>query len=225
MIAILLNWTMQRPAGGRRLNDADIITETKLQLERDEFNFPQELKFSRKQFLELCDKAPKYGILKMARKMSCRSSMDSLPAIFRSKSTSQFDLLSLQDLSRVQFNTITREELEKEGIKIPWRMKFQNEFIEVNGIRQRQAKIRIDFEDGKFEDTPAPLTRFNVVTDEHELELEDRISHRIKGQPAYVLFSKEDWRLPGFYTVHGDFLVIGGDSYLAWFLEEKYMKN
>lgn len=206
MVAILLNWTMQRPAGGRRLNNAEIMTETKLQLERGEFNIPQELGFSKEKLLELCDKAPKYGILSMARKMSCRSSLEAMPAFF--KNTAQFDLLSLSDLSRVQFHTITRDELKGEGVKIPWRMKFVQEFIEVDSIRQSQRKIRIAFERGKFEEAPAPLTSFSVVADDHDAE--EKLWQILKGQPSYVTFGKEDWRLPGFFTVHGDFLVAGG---------------
>ena len=97
MAAILLNWTMQRAAGGKRMNDGGIITETKLQLERDEFCIPKELAFSKQTLSELCDNAPKYGILNMARKMSCRSSMDSIPAIF--ENTKQFDFLSLNDFA------------------------------------------------------------------------------------------------------------------------------
>jgi hypothetical protein len=223
MVAILLNWTMQRPAGGRRLNNAGIIKETKLQLESGEFNLPQELDFSKEWLLELCDKADRNGILKIAQKMSCRSSMDSLPALFRNKSTYHFDLLSLHDLPRVQFNLITRDKLEKEGIKIPWRMKFQNEFIEVYGIKQKTEKIRINFQVGRFEETPVPLTNFYIVTEDHDLQ--EKIYQTLKGQPAYLLFSKEDWRLPGFFTVHGDFLAVGGDAYLAWFIMETAMEK
>jgi len=214
MLAILLNWTMQRPAGGRRLNDGEIITETKLQLERGEFNIPKELIFSKEELSELCDNAPKYGILKMARKMSCRSSMDSIPAIF--KNTAQFDYLSLNDLPRVHFNIIKRDELRKDGIKIPWKMKLVEEFIQVNGIKESYQKTRLNFEHGRFEKMPAPLTHFNVVADDHDVE--EKLCEILKGQPSYVLFSKDDWRLPGFFTTYGDFLAVGGDSYLAWFL-------
>jgi CRISPR-associated helicase Cas3 len=221
MVAILLNWTMQRSAGGRRLNDGETITETKLQLERDEFNIPEELAFSKGKLLELCEKAPKYGILKMARKMSCRSSMDSIPAFFRS--AAQFDLLSLNDLSKVQFNIITVDDLKREGIKIPWRMRFVPEFIQVNGIKQRQEKIKIVFELGRFEETPAPLTNFSAVADDHDIE--EKICQILKGQPSYILFNKEDWRFPGFFTAYGDFLAIGGDSYLAWFLRQSAPKT
>ena len=214
MAAILLNWTMQRSAGGKRLNNGGIITETKLQLERDEFYIPSELAFSKQTLSELCDKAPKYGILNMARKMSCRSSMDSIPAIF--KNTKQFDFLSLNDLPRVNFNIITRDELKRADVKIPWRMKLVEEFIQVTEIKQSYQKVTINFESGRFEQTPAPLTRFNVVADDHCLE--EKLVQILDGQPSYVLFSKEDWRLPGFFTTHGDFLVVGGDSYLAWYL-------
>ena len=214
MAAILLNWTMQRPAGGKRLNDGGIITETKLQLERGEFYIPRELAFSKQALSELCDKAPKYGILNMARKMSCRSSMDSIPAIC--KNTKQFDFLSLNDLPRVNFNIITRDELKRVGVKIPWRMKLVEEFIQVNEIKLSYQKVTINFESGRFEQTPAPLTHFSVVSDDHYLE--EKLFQILKGQPSYVLLSKEDWRLPGFFTTHGDFLVVGGDSYLAWFL-------
>jgi CRISPR-associated helicase Cas3 len=214
MAAILLNWTMQRSAGGKRLNDGGIITETKLQLERGEFYIPKELAFTKQALSDLCDKAPKYGILNMARKMSCRSSMDSIPAIF--KNTQQFDFLSLNDLPRVNFNIITRDELKRSGVKIPWRMKLVEEFIQITEIKQSYQKVTINFESGRFEQTPAPLTHFNVVADDHLLE--EKLFQILKGQPSYVLPSKEDWRLPGFFTTHGDFLVVGGDSYLAWFL-------
>ena len=215
MAAILLNWTMQRAAGGKRMNDGGIITETKLQLERDEFCIPKELAFSKQTLSELCDNAPKYGILNMARKMSCRSSMDSIPAIF--ENTKQFDFLSLNDLPRVNFNMITRDELKRAGTKIPWRMKNVEEFIRVTEIKQRYQKVTINFESGRFAQTPAPLTRFSVIADDDHC-LEEKLFQILKGQPSYALFSKEDWRFPGFFTTHGDFLVVGGDSYLAWFL-------
>ena len=218
MVAILLNWTMQRPAGGRRLNYGQIITETKLQLERGDFEVPKEIGFSKEELLELCEKAPKYGILKIAQKMSCRSSMDSIPAVFKSKGEIpvQFDYLSLNELPRVHFNVIKRDELKKEEIRIPWRMKLVEEFIQVNGIRQGYEKVRLSFEPGRFEKAPEPLTHFSVVADDHNIE--ERLKQILEAQPAYLLFSKEDWRLPGFFTSNGDFLAVGGDAYLAWFL-------
>ena len=139
---------MQRPAGGGKPSDGRIIEETTLQLERGGFGLPPQLESFSKSLLDLSKKATTYGILQMAKKMSCRSSMGSLPAIFRNTDVNQFDLLSLQDLPRVQFDTITREALERQVVKIPWRMRFQNEFIEVNRIKQKQDKIRIAFEAG-----------------------------------------------------------------------------
>lgn len=218
MAAILLNWTMQRPAGGRRLNDGQTITETIIQLEKGEFRIPEELGFSKEELSELCRKAPKYGILKIARKMSCRSSTDSIPAIFKGTtgSAALFDYLSLGDLPKVDFNIITGDELRREGIRIPWRMKLVEHFIKVNGIKESYEKVRLGLEYGRFERTPEPLTHFIVVANDHDIG--EQLSRILEGQPSYLLFSKDDWRLPGFFTTHGDFLVVGGDSYLAWFL-------
>jgi hypothetical protein len=95
-------------------------------------------------------------------------------------------------------------------------MKLVEEFIQVTEIKQSYQKVTINFESGRFEQTPAPLTRFSVVADDYCLE--EKLFQILDGQPSYVLFSKEDWRLPGFFTTHGDFLVVGGDSYLAWYL-------
>jgi hypothetical protein len=150
--------------------------------------------------------------------MSCRSSLDSIPAVFTDKNQAHFDQLSLHELPKLYFDTVSRESLERRGIKIPWRMRFQNEFIEVVGIRPKQEKVRIAFKAGRFEDVPLPLTEFNPVTDDHDLE--DKILQLLKGQPAYVMYGKEDWRLPGFYTINGDFLVVGGDAYLAWYINQ-----
>lgn len=223
LLAVLLNWTIERPAGGRRLNDGMAIRELTMLLEEGRVCIPDELGFFREQLLRLCNESPKGDVLEMARKMSCRSSLDSIPAVFTDKNQAHFDQLSLHELPRLHFDTITRESLERRGIKIPWRMRFQHEFIEVAGIRLKQEKVRIAFKAGRFEDTPLPLTEFRPVTDDHDLE--DKIFQLLKGQPAYVLHGKEDWRLPGFYTINGDYLVVGGDAYLAWFIRQSNIKQ
>ena len=148
--------------------------------------------------------------------MSCRSSLDSIPAVFTDRKPAQFDQLSLYDLPRLNFNSVTREALEDRGIKIPWKMRFQHEFVEVKGIREKQHQIKVAFKTGRFEETPVPLTNFHPITEDDDFE--EKIYQVLKGQPAYVLYGKEDWRLPGLYTLNGDFLVVGGDAYLAWFI-------
>ena len=101
-------------------------------------------------------------------------------------------------------------------IKIPWKMRFRDEFIEVYGTREEQARPTVDVQAEKFDEAPAPLMKFQILAQDHELE--DKLSFVIRKQPAYIMFGKEDWRFPGFLTGDGSFLVVGGDAYLAWFL-------
>ncbi|NLE03958.1 MAG: hypothetical protein GX638_04015 [Crenarchaeota archaeon] len=75
----------------------------------------------------------------------------------------------------------------------------------------------MNFENKRFFKQPGPLTMFSVIADNHEVE--EKIENILKYQPAFRLPRKVDWRLPGFLTTYGDFLIIGGDAYLAWFLE------
>jgi hypothetical protein len=102
-------------------------------------------------------------------------------------------------------------------------MKLVNEFVQVTGIRQDYARVKLAFDNRRFENTPEPLTQFKVIADDSNIE--DKITQILKGQPAFRLLSKEDWRLPGFFTVYGDFLAVGGDSYLAWFLSSVSIHN
>lgn len=218
MAAILLNWTLRRPAGRRDINDGTAINQTKELLNRGDYHIPEEIKFPKERLLEICEKAPQYGILTMAKKMSCRSSIESIPAIFKDKNNDfQFDYLSLNDLIRVEFCSATAEELKTKGIKIPWQMRYADKFVVVTKIKQNYANVKLNFENKRFFKQPGPLTMFSVIADNHEVE--EKIENILKYQPAFRLPRKVDWRLPGFLTTYGDFLIIGGDAYLAWFLE------
>jgi len=219
MIAILLNWTMARPAGGGKRNRGQIIAETKSLLERGEFDLPKHLNVSNDELITLCDKVYECGIYKMAQKLSCRSSMDSIPAIFRTKySNAKFDYLTILDLTRMNFNIKTKSEIEQEGLTIPWKMRLFQEFIEVTGIRNSPEKVKISVDNKRFNEKPESLTQFNIRADEQTTA--DKLTTILKGQPAFLLDSKEDWRLPGFYTSQG-FLSVGGDAFLSHYIYTK----
>jgi hypothetical protein len=108
--------------------------------------------------------------------------------------------------------------LREKGVRIPWKMRLHQEFIEVYGIREKQAPVIIDVQSEKFDEAPAPLVKFRIISDDYDLE--DKLSQIIKKQPAYILHGKEDWRLPGFYTTDKSFLVVGGEAYLAWYIRK-----
>jgi hypothetical protein len=218
LLAVLMNWVIERPAGGGRLNEGEIIWQTTRQLEDGSFKIPVELKPLEGQLLRMCKESPGADVLTMARKMSCRSSLDSIPAVFTFTSSPQFDRLSLHELPKVYFRSATRESLRERGIRIPWKMRFHDEFIEVYGIREKQARVSIGVQTGRFDETPAPLVKFQLLANDHDLE--DKLSPILRKQPAYILLGKEDWRLPGFYTTDKCFLVVGGDAYLAWHIRK-----
>jgi CRISPR-associated helicase Cas3 len=216
LLAILMNWVRERPAGGGKLNDGGIIGQTTKQLEDGSFEIPDELLALKPELLRICKETPSGDVLTMSRNMSCRSSLESIPSVFTFKGPPQFDQLSLQELPKVYFRTVTKESLMSRGINIPWKMRFRDEFIEVYGTRAEQARPAIDVQAEKFDEAPAPLMKFHILAEDHELE--DKLSFVIRKQPAYIMFGKEDWRFPGFFTRDGSFLVVGGDAYLAWFL-------
>lgn len=220
MLAILLNWTMQRPAGGRKLNKGEIISETRHQLEKGDITLPKHLNISCEVLIKLCQQAHRYGILTMAQRMACRSSMDSIPALFRIDcSSAKFDYLSIIDLPRVNFSIKTKEQLEQEGLNIPWKMRSFKDFVEVNGIKNSQGKVRLSAAPGRFNEIPEPLTQFCVIADDPDTE--DRLREILNGQPAFLLDSKEDWRLPGFYMANSGYLTVGGDAFLAHYISER----
>jgi len=218
MLAILLNWTRQRTAGNKKLNSGQILAETRLQLEKGAINLPKHLNISKEEIVMLCQQAHKYGIPKMAEKLSCRSSMDSIPAIFRIKNSNgvKFDYISIIDLPRVDFSIKTKETIEKEKITIPWKMRLNRDFVEVKGVKDGQEKVKLAIAHGRFNEIPEPLTQFHVIADNQDVA--DKIKEIIKGQPAFLLDDKEDWRLPGFYTTNSGYLTIGGDAFLAQYI-------
>jgi len=218
LLAILMNWVIERPAGRGKLNEGEIIRQTTRQLEDGSFRIPIGLRPLEEQLLHMCKESPGADVLTMARKMSCRSSLDSIPAVFTFGGSRQFDRLSLHELPKVHFRSATRESLRERGIEIPWKMRLDQAFIEVYGTKEKQARVRIDVQTGKFDEAPAPLVKFQLLAGDHDLE--DNLSPILRKQPAYALLGKEDWRLSGFYTTDGRFLVVGGDAYLAWYMRK-----
>jgi hypothetical protein len=220
MLAILLNWTMQRSAGGRQLNSGQILSETRLQLEKGDFNLPKHLNISSEELIKLCQQAHRYGIPKIAQRLSCRSSMESIPAVFRTDcSSAKFDYLSIIDLPRVDFSIKTKDALKKEGLNIPWKMRLFQDFVEVKGIKNSQGKVRVSAAHGRFNETPESLTQFCLLADDQDVE--DKLTEILKGQPAFLLDAKEDWRLPGFYTTNSGYLTVGGDAFLAHYISNR----
>jgi CRISPR-associated helicase Cas3 len=219
LLAVLMNWVIERPAGRGKPNDGEIVRQTTRQLEDGSFNIPIQLKPLEERLLHMCQESPGGDVLTMARKMSCRSSLDSIPAVFTSGGSPQFDQLSLHELPKLHFRLATRESLKERRIRIPWKMRRQQEFLEVFGIREKEAKVKIAVQATKFDEKPAPLAKFQLLTDDHDIE--DKLALILKRQPAYLLLGKEDWRLPGLFASGGGYLVIGGDAYLAWFIRSK----
>jgi hypothetical protein len=109
-----------------------------------------------------------------------------------------------------------REFLVQRGIKIPWKMRKHNEFLEVHSIREEKEKVRIDLDKFKFDYSPKPLNNFRIDTT--DTNLAEKMEQLLKGNAAYLLYNKEDWRLPGLYAVTGGYVVVGGDAYLGWFI-------
>lgn len=222
LLAVLMNWVIKRPAG-TRLNEGEIVQQTMRQLEDGSLMIPVELKQLEGELLRICKESPKGDILMMAKRMSCRSSLDSIPAVFNVGGTTYFDELSLFELSRLHFRLVTNESLKERKIKVPWKMRHHQEFVEVYGTRERQSRARIAVPPGRFDTAPEPLIKFQVLDEDNDVE--EKLAQILKKQPAYILPNKGDWRLPGFYTTGGDFLVVGGDAYLAWFIKELENKN
>lgn len=214
-LAVLINWVNQRPAG-KKPNDGEIINQTMRLLEDGKFYIPYALKSLEDHLLRLCQESPSGEVLTMARKMSCRSSLDSIPAVFIENGKFKFDRLSLSDLQKVHFRLVDRKSLTERRVKIPWNMRLENEFLEVNEVRQRESKAKIVIQNGKFDERPAPLVGFQVLADDHKIK--EMLALVLKKQPAYLLIGKDDWRLPGLFVSGGGYLVVGGDAYLAWYI-------
>lgn len=217
LFAILLNWVFERPAGGRRLNIGQAFKELERQLKDRSISLPREFEHFRQSLIDMCASKKDLSTVHLARKMSCRSSLDTIPAIFISGNSPQFERLSLHELSKLEFEIVKKEELQQKGVKIPWKMKLNDEFLQVSRLREKQEKVGIRIYNIN-DNSPYPLTRFSV--DARDQNLANKVHEILRNQPAYPLFSRQDWRLAGLYDYSGRYVVVGGDAYLAWFLME-----
>jgi CRISPR-associated helicase Cas3 len=161
-----------------------------------------------------------WGILKsLAKSMSVRSTLSSLPAFFDLKEYAGFDLLSLDDLSKVVFEVQDIEEvkklLETRGKKLPLRLGDVKEILVVKEVQEKKKKICISFDRDEYRNFPSPLRNFAVI----DLENKERIvafERLLTKQPAFLVDEKSDWRLLGLRACSDGYLVLGGDALVAW---------
>jgi CRISPR-associated helicase Cas3 len=217
LFSILLNWVFARSAGRRKLNDGQAVKELEQLLVDHSIELPGGFEQSRTSLIEMCRSRIGHTTLTLAKKMSCRSSMDSIPVMFPTSQGSQFDMISLTELPKLDFELIRKEQIVNQGIKIPWKMRLQEDFLSIAGIRDTPEKVRIKVHNPKDE-FPYPLTMFLLEC--ADADLQQKLHAVLLGQPYYPIFGREDWRLAGFFNSDGQYFVVGGDAYLAWYIKE-----
>ncbi|MEM3078410.1 MAG: type I-D CRISPR-associated helicase Cas3' [Nitrososphaerales archaeon] len=162
----------------------------------------------------------------LSSNMSVRSTLDSIPAYFAKYGV--FGTLSLQDIFRLDFETLTKEVMERKVPKIPYRMRNSEKILWVKGIREEPIHLEISF-DRSYYYRPRKLVHeqggsennFDLaIKDICSDEIRRHIINLINYQPACSSLMKEDWRMIGLYGSHS-FLAIGGDAFLADYLKHK----
>jgi len=216
--ALYLNWVYKRPAGQRTLSIGQAEREMCELYQRGSFNIPTEL-------VPLAQHAftttPDACVHKMSHEESLRSTLNSIPAIFSSYDPPIFDYVSLPELPKLVFRVKSAEEVTASSLKIPRKMRFESVFLDVSGIRRNPPRLCVSVNINKYSDKPRPLYGAIVTHDPVDKELEQEVWKLVKGQPAIRLESARDWRLTGLQICRGGgYLVIGGDAYLAWYINE-----
>jgi hypothetical protein len=161
--------------------------------------------------------------------MSVRSSLNSIPAYF-SKYES-FDTVSLQDIGRLDFQTLTLEQLKQKISKIPYKLRFNDIVLWVNGIKEEPVNLQVSFNRVYFNE---PRKMIHEVGEENnsnnnfdidvsqigqDEDIRKHVISLINHQPACSLLVKEDWRMAGIYG-KDSFLAIGGDAFLADYIKK-----
>lgn len=162
----------------------------------------------------------------LSSNMSVRSTLDSIPAYFAKYEV--FSTLSLQDIFRLDFETLTTEEMERKVPKIPYRMRNSEIMLWVKGIREEPIHLEISFDHSYFGRPRRLVHEQNESENNFDLstqvvcsdEIRRHIINLINHQPACSSLMKEDWRMTGLYGSHS-FLAIGGDAFLADYLKHK----
>jgi hypothetical protein len=164
----------------------------------------------------------------LSHNMSVRSSLDFIPAFF-SKYNS-FDTVSLQDIARLDFETINIEEIERrvQKTRIPYKMRRYEKILWVNSIKDDPVSIRISFDRVYFNhtrklihDKDGEYNNFDVYTSDSQSEaIIEHVINLINNQPACSSLLKEDWRMSGLYGANS-FMAIGGDAFLADFIKHQ----
>jgi hypothetical protein len=216
LLAVFINWVKARPAGKKNLPLGEIRQQIQKLLENHEMFIPAEIKKLEGFILKLCKEGFGGEVFTMADTMSCRSTLDSIPAFILFGQLQVFDQISIQELLKVNYQIIDKENLIRRGIRIPWRMRLENRFAEVYEVKEKETRLRIDVPPRRYDKKPAALTHYKIQCDENDVE--EQLHLILDIQPAFKLTSKKDWRLQGFYTQDKEFLAVGGDAYLAWYI-------
>ncbi|MEM0272671.1 MAG: DEAD/DEAH box helicase [Thermoprotei archaeon] len=213
--AVYLNWALQRPAGGGHGGSKGrAAQELKQLLEMGRFYVPGHLSTVYSFIKKMID-SPDPCTFRLVDMISFRNTLGSLPALFTKYDPPLFDYVSLGELPKLVFSVKPREEIEKR-YRIPLKMRLEERFLVVEDINNNPPKIRLFVKTSDYRDAPR-LLYGGVKCEPPNEGVRTGILSIIEKQPA-VVFNKHDWRLAGLWTMTGEFLVVGGDAYVAWFL-------
>lgn len=161
----------------------------------------------------------------LSKTMSVRTSLESIPAYFSKYNV--FGNVSLQDISRLDFNVITLRDLKKILSSIPYRIKKYSEILWINDFKNEDTSLpKISFDQFSFAHPRKLIHEENGRDNNFDIDTSDdtirkNIIRMIKLQPACTLSAKYDWRFTGLYgTNFKYFLCIGGDAFLADFVKK-----
>ncbi len=212
LASILTAWQLSVDG---RLN-MELCRESLLEsLESDDWILPGPLKERRERLKDVINDVNLGGLIRaLAENMSVRSTLTSLPAYFDLSDHHGYDFVALEDLSKVEFEVRdlceVREVAKKRGDGLPLRFKNCSQIVVIKRILDKSREACISLKKDDYNE-PRSLGKFTVVSGGDT----GVYKQLLRGQPAYLVDEKSDWRILGMRVCGDGFLVLGGDALVA----------
>ena len=214
LLSIFASWEFK---AHERITIKECVDDLSRHLKEGKYILTEELDFKRHDLLKTLQKCEFWGIIKtLGKQMSVRSTLSAFPAFFDLNERAGFDLISLDDLSKVSFSIKTHDEVKKlaskRGKKFPLRFSEYEKIVVVNEILEKSEKPCVSVNREQYSSLPNPLCKFWVQTS-HDSEAYKEL---LQNQPAFLVEEKSDWRLIGLRVCRDGYLILGGDALVAW---------
>lgn len=151
-----------------------------------------------------------------------RSSLKSIPAVFTMYNNA-WDFVSLSDLPKLKFRTMSKSEAKKKFLEIPHKMMKSDVFLLIADFREKAERLSLAtnyyFKNPSItghKEGKGYSYNFSIYSENNDQDLCRTVYNLLKDQIYFkIAASSKDWRLTGMRG-RDDYFVFGTDALLAW---------